>query len=98
MTDLNSLVSPGSSLYFMLGESINARGEITGIAFDQNAGAIPLTWRSRQTVAVLIQPQSSSCLRSFAIDFSSEWEPSLTRGRPERANERLKLLDDQYNC
>jgi probable HAF family extracellular repeat protein len=40
MTDLNSLV-PSSSLYLMLGESVNPRGEITGIAFDQNTGDIP---------------------------------------------------------
>lgn len=41
MTDLNELVSPGSSLYLMVGESINADGEITGIGFDQETGGVP---------------------------------------------------------
>jgi probable HAF family extracellular repeat protein len=41
MSDLNTIVSCGSALYLMLAESINARGEITGIAFDQRTGGVP---------------------------------------------------------
>lgn len=39
MTDLNSLVIPGStSLYLVFGNDINSRGEIAAYAFDQNTG------------------------------------------------------------
>ncbi len=41
MTDLNTLIDPPSALYLMLGESINAGGVITGIAFDQSTGGVP---------------------------------------------------------
>ncbi len=41
MTDLNTLVSPGSGLYLVEGFSINASGEISGLAFDQATGAGP---------------------------------------------------------
>jgi probable HAF family extracellular repeat protein len=39
MTDLNTLLKPGStSLYLLLGNAINARGEITGQAFNPSTG------------------------------------------------------------
>ena len=38
MADLNSLTPPGSSLSLLVGEGINSRGEIVGIAFDQSNG------------------------------------------------------------
>lgn len=41
MSDLNSLITPHSALYLMLAESINAAGEITGIAFNQATGGVP---------------------------------------------------------
>jgi probable HAF family extracellular repeat protein len=41
MSDLNALVSPGTSLQLTLAESINGRGEITGIAYDPSTGGIP---------------------------------------------------------
>jgi probable HAF family extracellular repeat protein len=40
MSDLNAL-APSSTLYLMLAESINSRGEITGIGFDQSTGGVP---------------------------------------------------------
>jgi len=41
MSDLNSLINPRSALYLMLAESINAGGEIAGIAFNQSTGGVP---------------------------------------------------------
>jgi probable HAF family extracellular repeat protein len=41
MTDLNTLVCHGSSLYLTIGGDINDRGEIAGQAFDQNTGETP---------------------------------------------------------
>ena len=41
MTDLNTLVAPGSSLYLTFGGGINDFGEIAGTAFDQNTGESP---------------------------------------------------------
>jgi hypothetical protein len=41
MTDLNTLVAPGSSLYLTFGGGINDLGEIAGTAFDQNTGDAP---------------------------------------------------------
>jgi hypothetical protein len=41
MTDLNSRLSPGSSLYLIIAISINDRGEIVGQAFDSNTGNLP---------------------------------------------------------
>jgi probable HAF family extracellular repeat protein len=41
MTDLNTLIPPGSSLYLIIAISINDRGEIVGQAFDQNTGNLP---------------------------------------------------------
>lgn len=41
MTDLNALIGPSPTLYLMLAESINSRGEITGIGFDQSTGGAP---------------------------------------------------------
>jgi hypothetical protein len=40
MTDLNTLVRPDSSLYLLLANDINARGEIVGYASDTNTNAI----------------------------------------------------------
>jgi probable HAF family extracellular repeat protein len=40
MTDLNALTPPGS-LYLMVAQHINDRGEITGQGFDQNSGGTP---------------------------------------------------------
>jgi probable HAF family extracellular repeat protein len=39
MTDLNTLISPGSPLFLVNSWWINARGEIAGAAFDQSSGA-----------------------------------------------------------
>lgn len=39
MTDLNTLIPPGSPLFLTLANWINSRGEIVGAAFDQNSGA-----------------------------------------------------------
>jgi probable HAF family extracellular repeat protein len=39
MTDLNTLIPPGSSLFLTLANSINSRGEIVGAAVDQSTGA-----------------------------------------------------------
>jgi len=41
MTDLNSLVCQGTSLYLLSGYDINDQGEIVGIGFDQNTGDAP---------------------------------------------------------
>jgi probable HAF family extracellular repeat protein len=41
MTDLNTLVDPGSSLYLIVAQTINSRGEIVGEAFDQSTGDVP---------------------------------------------------------
>ena len=40
MTDLNTLVQPDSSLYLLLANDIDARGEIVGYASDTNTNAI----------------------------------------------------------
>jgi probable HAF family extracellular repeat protein len=40
MTDLNTLILPGSHLFLRSANSINSRGEIAGIALDQSTGAI----------------------------------------------------------
>jgi probable HAF family extracellular repeat protein len=41
MTDLNSLITPSSSLYLIIAISINDLGEIVGQAFDSNTGNLP---------------------------------------------------------
>ena len=41
MTDLNTLTPPGSPLYLVQPDSINSKGEIVGIAFDQSSGETP---------------------------------------------------------
>ena len=41
MTDLNTLISSGSSLYLTNGVDINDNGEIVGGAFDPSTGASP---------------------------------------------------------
>ncbi len=41
MTDLNTFVAPGSSLYLNFAGGLNDRGEIAGTAFDQNTGESP---------------------------------------------------------
>jgi probable HAF family extracellular repeat protein len=41
MTDLNTLVCPGTSLYLTTGNDINAEGEIAGEAYDPNTGDTP---------------------------------------------------------
>ena len=41
MTDLNSLVSSGSSLYLLSANDLNDRGEVVGQAFDENTGTAP---------------------------------------------------------
>jgi probable HAF family extracellular repeat protein len=41
MTDLNTLLAPGSSLYLTFGGGINDFGEIAGSAFDPNTGESP---------------------------------------------------------
>ena len=41
MTDLNSLTPPDSPLYIFQPDSINSKGEIVGIAFDQSTGEFP---------------------------------------------------------
>jgi len=40
MTDLNTLIPPGSPLFLLLANSINSRGQIVGAAFDQSTGAV----------------------------------------------------------
>jgi probable HAF family extracellular repeat protein len=40
MTDLNTLTAPGSSLFLLLANSINAQGQIVGAALDQSTGAV----------------------------------------------------------
>jgi len=40
MTDLNALMPVGSPLFLLFANSINARGEMVGAAFDQRTGAI----------------------------------------------------------
>jgi probable HAF family extracellular repeat protein len=39
MTDLNTLIPPGSPLFLTLANAVNSRGEIVGAAFDQSTGA-----------------------------------------------------------
>jgi probable HAF family extracellular repeat protein len=63
MTDLNTLTPPGSPLYLLAGEDINARGEIVGSAFDQRNGetlgflAIPTNARGHHTSQKLTLPR-----------------------------------------
>jgi len=40
ITDLNTLISPGSTLFLLVANSINSRGQIVGQAFDQSSGNI----------------------------------------------------------
>ena len=41
MTDINTLITPGSSLYLVSGNDINDEGDIVGQAFDQSSGDSP---------------------------------------------------------
>jgi hypothetical protein len=41
MTDLNTLIPPGSPLFLFYAGDINSRGEIVGEAFEQSTGAAP---------------------------------------------------------
>jgi hypothetical protein len=41
MTDLNTLIPPGSPLFLIIADDSNSRGEIVGLAFDQNTGDTP---------------------------------------------------------
>jgi probable HAF family extracellular repeat protein len=77
MTDLNALVSHGSSLYLMVGESINADGEITGIGFDQKTGGVPAYVAiptDRQGVHAVPSPMLPASVRSR---FERKWKLSL---------------------
>jgi probable HAF family extracellular repeat protein len=75
MTDLNALVPPGS-LYLTLGESINARGEIAGIAFDQKTGGVP-AYVAIPTDRRGAHPAPKQMLpASVRNRFQREWRPS----------------------
>jgi probable HAF family extracellular repeat protein len=41
MTDINTLITAGSSLYLVSGNDINDEGDIVGQAFDQSSGDLP---------------------------------------------------------
>src|ERR1700675_1891566 len=69
MTDLNVLVQPDSSLYLLLANDINARGEIVGYASDTNTNAI---------VAFLAIPVSGSTTDAVQTEGNS-------RGNSKRA-------------
>jgi probable HAF family extracellular repeat protein len=77
MTDLNALVAPGSSLYLMIGESINADGEITGIGFDQETGGVPAYVAipsDRQRIHAVSRPMLPLSVRTR---FERKWKLSL---------------------
>lgn len=63
MTDLNTLTPPGSPLYLLAAEDINARGELVGSAFDQRNGetlgflAIPTNARGHHPSQKLTLPR-----------------------------------------
>jgi probable HAF family extracellular repeat protein len=75
MTDLNALVPP-DSIYLMLGESINASGEITGLAFDQESGGVPAYVAipaDQQGIHAVSKPMLPASVRSR---FERKWKPS----------------------
>jgi probable HAF family extracellular repeat protein len=66
MTDLNSLIQPNSSLYLLLANDINDRGEIVGYAMDTNTGstvaflAVPAPGRGESEGALAASAEGSS--------------------------------------
>jgi len=88
MTDINSLVKPGSTnLYLVFGNDINSRGEIAFAAIDQNNGdghaamAIPCDEAHADTkpVVAILKPHplppsgpESPSRRTFASNFKSD--------------------------
>jgi probable HAF family extracellular repeat protein len=73
MTDLNTLVQPDSSLYLLLANDINARGEIVGYASDTKTNAIvaflaiPVSGSTREAAQTEGYPGGNS-KRSFVPD------------------------------
>jgi probable HAF family extracellular repeat protein len=70
ITDLNTLVKPGSTtLQVIIGNDINDKGEIAGVAFDPNSGCPPPQWSNWPCIrAVLMLP----CDEDHAGDQSCE--------------------------
>ena len=80
MTDLNTLVKPGStSLYLVFGNDINSRGEIAAYAFDPGTGAF------RAAVAI-------PCDEEHAGDVGCADVPQGTTAAPSQASERPKVI------
>ena len=70
MTDLNSLVSPGSPLSLIYAAHINARGEIVGQAFDP---------RTLETPAFVAFPHRTECTANAAQCTASATEETPTK-------------------
>jgi hypothetical protein len=75
MTDLNTLVQPDSSLYLLLANDINARGEIVGYASDTKTNAIvaflaiPVSGSSRDAAQTEDSPGAIQRERLFPTTF-----------------------------
>jgi probable HAF family extracellular repeat protein len=87
MTDLNSLVKPGSTpLYVVFGNDINSRGEIATYAFNQNTGAY------RAAVMIPCDEQhagTEACNDDFESSAAANQRPHVNL--PENVRKRLAL-------
>ena len=84
MTDLNTFVAPGSSLYLNFAGGLNDRGEIAGTAFDQNTGESP---------AFLAIPCDNEHADDESCQAASQASAGVARSRtvlPENVREMLQ--------
>src|SRR5215472_3464559 len=89
MTDLNSLVLPGSALYLVNISDINDRGEVAGYAYDPNTGegpgflAIPCDAQHAE-----VEDCMSRADRTIAADHETGTHPKITL--PENVRQVLQ--------
>jgi probable HAF family extracellular repeat protein len=87
MTDINSLVLPGSTLYLVNISDINDRGEIAGYAYDPNTGDLP---------GFLAIPCDASHGNVEGCEVQAEGATAVVNGHaqvtlPESVRQRLRL-------
>ena len=85
MTDLNSLIAPGSSLFLLFASSINSQGQIVGGALDQSSGA---------TVPFLATPCDAKQADSEGCDDATQGTVVMSQRStvvlPENVREQLR--------
>ncbi len=81
MTDLNTVVSPGSSLYLLTACSVNATGQVIGFAVDKNSGDLH---------GYLATPKPSTS--DFSSNAASQERPVLSESVRRLLQQRMRGL------